>query len=221
MNRLSIRTIGSIFFLANGCATSSVTAFRDPNYQEAVFQNIAVISFGMTFEGASKMERGVCSKIAPVPCIGGKDIFPPTREYSNEEIATTLKNRNFDAVLAIILTEDESATAYVGTITSATGAASTTASASGSGNFATVNANTQFAGSAVSTPMYETTRMAFGELALIDLTKGAIAWRGQIKTSGKGGFLSTSDSAFLLSATGEISSQIKQSGLFIINEEND
>lgn len=62
MSRLCILALS---FTVAGCATSRLTAFRDPAYADARFAKIAVFALGMTLESAVQVERQVCQKLAP------------------------------------------------------------------------------------------------------------------------------------------------------------
>ena len=144
--------------------------------------------------------------------MSSRQLFPPTRNYTEEDLAEALRQNEVDSILVISLTSDQSVTNYLGTVSNSFGTATTTANVNNFGNTATVNANTSYSGTTTSTPMYERKRMAFGDVALYDASNGAIAWRGQIKTSGSG-MLSTTDGAFLASASGEIAAKLFASGL--------
>jgi hypothetical protein len=170
----------------------------------------------MTLEAAAEAERLMCEKMAPTPCIPGKTILPPTRPYTAEEVQEYLGRTNVDAVLIAALVADQSDTQYFGTVTSSN--ASAVGSASGTmnfyGNTAYWNGSSYSSASAqsVSTPIYGFSRLAFGQLGIFERATGSIAWRGEMKISGRG-LLNTSDSAFIDSATSKIAKDLKASGL--------
>lgn len=108
------------------CATSKVTAFRDPAYTAARFGSIAVFSQGTALDASVEVERQLCAKLSPTPCTMGKSILPPTRAYSADEALRHLEESGVDAVLITVLVSDQSDTRYFGTITTSTASASAT-----------------------------------------------------------------------------------------------
>lgn len=198
------------------CATSRITAFRDPAYLTTRFEKIVVFGLGMNLDAAVGVERQICQKLAPTPCLPGKSILPPTRAYSSDEAAEYLRRSGADAILIAALVSDRSDTRYFGTYTTSTASAST--NASGTINF---YGNTAFwsglsqgsaFGQTISTPIYGYSRVAFGQLGLFDRATGSIAWRGEIRIEGRG-LLNITDDVFISSATSKIADEIKSAGL--------
>src|SRR4030042_471532 len=100
-----------VLFLTN-CATSKVTAFRDPAYATKRFKAIVVFAEGIVLDAAVEVEQQVCKKVAPTPCVSGKTVLPPTRQYSANEAQKYLSRTGADGVLVIALTSDKSAKQY-------------------------------------------------------------------------------------------------------------
>jgi hypothetical protein len=67
-------------------------------------------------------------------------------------------------------------------------------------------------GQSLSTPFYGFSRIAFYQLGLFDLASGDIAWRGEIRTEGKGA-ANVTNSVFIRSVTSEVANELKASGL--------
>lgn len=205
----------------SACATSSVTAFKDPAFSSTAFGRVGVFAVGMNLDAAVEVERQVCEKLAPTPCEQGKQVVPPTRQFTGEEVQQMLGARGIDAVLIVGLISDQADTRYAGSVANASTYSTTTASTAGNvsvyGNTGwyngTTNASTTTTGSATSTPIYNYSRLAFGDLGLYDAATGAIAWRGQVKISGQG-MLNVTDRAFISSATSGIAKELKASGFF-------
>ena len=164
-------------FILPGCAHSEITAFRDLAFATKQFESIVVFAQGMTLDNAVEFERQLCEKVAPTPCVSGQSVLPPTRQYTAEEVQHYLAQSGADGVLFIGLVADQTDTRYMGTITSS--------SASGSINFYGNSAYWSSTGQSASTPVYSSIRVAFGQLALFDRRSGDIAWRGEIKVTGK------------------------------------
>jgi hypothetical protein len=187
-----------------GCTTSTVTAFRDPAYETARFSRLAVFAHGMNLGAVVQVERQVCQKVAPTPCRSGRSILPPTREYSVEAAAQFLDRSGVDAVLVAALVSDQSETRYFGTITTSTATLNFYGNTALWTGVASVRS--------VSTPTYGYSRVAFGQLGLFDRATGNIVWRGEIRVTGQGA-LSTTDDAFIGSATSQIAAELKAAGL--------
>ena len=170
----------------------------------------------MALEASLEIEQQICAKLAPTPCVVGKTILPPTRQYSSEEASEYLRRSGADAVLFATLVADQSDTRYFGTITTSTAEAS--GSASGTvdfyGNTAYWNGSSygSATGQSVSTPIYGLSRDAFGQLGLFNASKGAIVWKGEIHIRGHG-LLNITDSAFIGSASSKIAAELKSAGL--------
>lgn len=202
--------------LLSGCATSKITAFRDPAFATKQFTALVVFAQGMALDASVEVERLICEKVAPTPCVSGKSVLPPTRQYTADEVEKYLQASGADAVLIIALVADQSDTRYFGTITTSSTSASATASGSMNfyGNTAYWNgaAYGSASGQSVSTPLYGYSRVAFGQLGLFDRLTGNVAWRGEIRVQGNG-LLNVTDSAFISSATSKIAHELKAAGL--------
>jgi hypothetical protein len=202
--------------LADGCASARLTAFRDPAYPDRRFKNIAVFALGMYLDNAIEVENQLCHKIAPAPCVSGKTVLPPTRVYSNAEIAQYLARDNIDGVLFIVLGDDRSASQYLGTTVSGSSTSITTQSGNVNlyGNTALWNAASQTTTSqqSTATAAYQETRTAHAEIGLFDRVSGNIVWRGEMRVSGQGE-ANTTDKAFIRAGTNELAAKLKAAGL--------
>ena len=203
-------------FLLSSCATSKITAFRDPAFATKHFSSLVVFAQGMALDSSVKVEKMICNKLFPAPCKSGKSILPPTRQYTAAEVAKYLEDSGSEAVLIVALVADRSNTQYFGTFTTSTASASATSSGPinfyGNHAFWTGTATGYASGQSVSLPVYGYSRVAFGQLGLFDRPTGHIAWRGEINVTGQGA-LNITDDAFISSATSEISRELKESGL--------
>jgi hypothetical protein len=214
MRRLTL--LGMVLLLVAGCATSQVTAFRDPGYASARFDRLAVFALGLNLGATVAVERQLCQKLAPTPCVPGSSILPPTRTYNADEAARYLEGSGVDAVLLAALVSDRSDTRYFGTVTSSTasGSYTTTGTINLYGTYGVLNASSY--GSAtvrtLSTPIYGYSRVAFGQLGLFERTSGNLVWRGEIRVSGQG-LLGITDEAFINSATSKVAEELKAAGL--------
>jgi hypothetical protein len=210
-----------IFFLISvlllsSCATSKITAFRDPAFATKHFSSLVVFAQGMALDSSVEVERMICNKVAPTPCKSGKSVLPPTRQYTGADVAKYLEDSGAEAVLIIALVADRSNTQYFGTFTASMASASATSSGTinfyGNNAFWNGTTNGSASGQSVSMPVYGYSRVAFGQLGLFDRLTGNIAWIGEIRVEGQGA-LNTTDDAFINSATSKIATELKTSGL--------
>jgi hypothetical protein len=199
-----------------GCAKAQLTAFRDPAFPQTRFDRLAVFAIGMELANAVEVERQVCSRITPSPCVQGKSILPPTRAYSAGEVTDFLGRAGVDGVLIIALVGDQSDSRYLGAISSTTGQSTTSSSGSVNlyGNSALWNGSTQTTASAqsVSTPVYNNKRIAFAQVGIFERTTGKIAWRGELKLSGQGEY-NISDKVFIKSGAKRLAEELRANGL--------
>ena len=214
MRRLGL--LLAVLALMSGCATSRVTAFRDPAYPAARFDRLAVFALGMNLGAAVAVERQLCEKLAPTRCIPGSSVLPPTRVYSGDEAARYLENSGANAVLLASLMADRSAARYFGTVTASTvsGTTTTTGTVNLYGDTGVWSASSYGTASVrtVSTPVYGYSRVAFGQLGLFERASGNLVWRGEIRIAGQG-LLSVTDEAFISSATSAVAEELKAAGL--------
>ncbi|HET9982769.1 MAG TPA: hypothetical protein VFQ38_04265 [Longimicrobiales bacterium] len=193
-----------------------MTAFRDPVYANAQFSKVIVFGRGMHLEAATEVERQLCRKLAPTPCVPGTSVLPPTRAYSADEVNERLAYSGADGVLIVSLVADAADTRYVGTLTnssaSATGTSSGTANLYGNTAYWRGTSSAYASSSTVSTPVYNYSREARALLAFYERRNGSMVWSGELRTSGKG-ILSVSDGQFIRSATSKIASDVKAARL--------
>lgn len=201
---------------ASACASAKLTAFRDPAYPDRRFNKIAVFALGMYLENAIAVEGQVCEKVAPAPCVPGKKVLPPTRDYSSAEAAEYLGNANVDGILIVVLGDDQSVSRYLGSIASSSANSSGTQSGSVNvyGNAAIWNSSSQRTATtqSVATPVYGYSRTARAAVGLFERATGAVVWRGEMKVSGQGEY-NVSDRSFIRAATNELASQLKHAQL--------
>jgi hypothetical protein len=202
-----------------GCATSKITAFRDPAFATKQFTAVVVFVHGMPDSVGFEFERQICKDLAPTPCDPGKSVLPPTRQYSQytvDEVKKYLKASGADAILVIARVADQSDTRYFGTIADLSSSASATASSSLNfyRNVALWGGAAGGAAPGAPAPVseYSYSRVAFGQLGLFDRQSGDIAWLGKILVGGNSRDSITPE-AFMYSAAIKIARELKASKL--------
>lgn len=204
-----------VLMSALACARSRLTAFRDPSAATASYSRLAVFALGMDLDNAVEVERQLCARLEPSPCVAGKSVVPPTRAYAAKEVAALLERANVDGVLVVTLVADQSSSRYVGTTTNTTGQVSTTTSGSANlyGNTAYWNGSSQtsVAMQSTSTAEYVTTRAAVADVGLYNRETGQVSWRGELKLASQG--ILATDGGFIRAATSRLAKALRTQGL--------
>lgn len=94
--------LGSIFFI--GCATTNTTSFTDPNFKNKSFQKLCISADFSDLQYKQKLEnelRSYFSK-AGINVVTGTQVFPPTREWSEEAMQNSLQENSVDGFLLIV-----------------------------------------------------------------------------------------------------------------------
>jgi hypothetical protein len=86
-----------------GCASTSLTSFRDPAFADARFGKVAVLASGVQLDDRIALENRMVGalrnkRIAAEAVIR---LFPPTRQISDEDLRTALLAEGYDAILYI------------------------------------------------------------------------------------------------------------------------
>jgi hypothetical protein len=218
-----MRIIGSILAVAallTGCASTRVTAFRDPDFADKHYTHVAVFALGAPLALAQDMEGKLCNSMAPTGCTPGLNILPPTRQYSADEVAALIARHGADAILVITMGADRSDSGVIGYQTfssaQATGSATTTGTVSVYGNAGTyqgtTNGSASATGQSTTIPIMYFSRAAAGTVVMLDAASGKTAWRGEMQTTGHG-MLNVTDDAFTSSESKEIAGQLRSAGL--------
>lgn len=158
-----------------GCASTSMTSFRDPSFAKKTFHRILVVSPFADLESRTKAEAVFVERLAKYSVEGILSIrvFMPTRTYTNEELLKFLSEHMIDGVLLVTLTDAYTAQAYVPTSSSTYGQATLT------GNTVNYSAHTQqYGGYYISKP-----RVRY-EIRLYDVLTGNTAWVATSLTRG-------------------------------------
>jgi hypothetical protein len=217
MRRITCLLISA--YLLSGCATTKITASRNPSFATKQFTSIVVFAHGMAPAYCIVFEKQMCVDFAPIPCQPGTSVLPPTRQYrlyTADQVEKYLKNSGADAILVIARVRDQSETRYFGTMADLSSSASTTAS--GSINFYR-NANLWGGiegdlgvGALETIPGTTYSGVAFGQVGLFDRQSGDIVWLGKMLVGGRS-IDSIQPEAFMYSSTLKIARELKASGL--------
>jgi hypothetical protein len=96
--------------LLPGCAraVTRVTAFKDPEFAERVYQRLLVTAEDVSLDVRNAVEIAVAEELnhAGTEALVGASVLLPTRKYSEEQKAGLLRERAVEGELAIRLTHE-------------------------------------------------------------------------------------------------------------------
>lgn len=106
--------LGFLLFLF-GCASTRMTSFKDPDYQNTKFKRILVVANTNDLEVRQKLEFKMVEAFseAGVYALESYKLFPPTRELTDEEKVDLLLKNDIDAFLLISVGESGVSEVYV------------------------------------------------------------------------------------------------------------
>jgi hypothetical protein len=178
-----------------GCASTKLTAYTDPAFQNAPYRNFVAHATNGDLETQRLFSSKACEALRSrkATCTPALDIFPPTRQYTDGEVTKTLKARGVDGYLLIAIGGGSSSSQYLG-----------------SQSLATVNAyGTSI--SSTNVAAYSHARQQSYDLVLIDIATQERAWVGGARVSGQGA-LNVTDEAFASSLSIELVTALRKAG---------
>lgn len=106
--------LGFLLFLF-GCASTRMTSFKDPDYQNTEFKRILVVANTNDLEDRQKLEFKMVEAFseAGVYALESYKLFPPTRELTDEEKVDLLLKNDIDAFISISVGESGVSEVYV------------------------------------------------------------------------------------------------------------
>jgi hypothetical protein len=104
-------TLFSLF----GCASTKMTSFKDPAFQSVSFKRILVVANTSDLEWRRKIEARMVQAFREVGvfAIEGVQLFPPTRELTDDEKVNILLQNNIDAYVSVSVGESGVKEVYV------------------------------------------------------------------------------------------------------------
>ncbi len=96
-----------LFLLILGCASTRMTSFKDPDYQNKEFKRILVVANTNDLEVRQKLESKMVEEFSKVGVhsLESYKLFPPTRELTNVEKVDLLLKNNIDSFISISVGE--------------------------------------------------------------------------------------------------------------------
>ena len=94
-------------FILVSCASTKMTSFKDPDYQNAKFKKILIVANTNDLQDRQKIESKMVEAFTEngVFALESYKLFPPTRELTDEEKVDLLLKNNIDAFISISVGE--------------------------------------------------------------------------------------------------------------------
>ena len=102
-------------FIIVSCASTKMTSFKDPDYQNTKFKRILIVANTNDLQDRQKLESKMVEafKENGVFALESYKLFPPTRELTDEEKVDLLLKNNIDAFISISVGESGVNEVYV------------------------------------------------------------------------------------------------------------
>jgi hypothetical protein len=93
----------SLGAILNSCVTTKTTSYSDPDFKGVKFTKLCIYADVQDLESRKKMESSVTEKLreAGILAYSGTDMFPPTRDWSDDAIRSELQKQNIDGYLLL------------------------------------------------------------------------------------------------------------------------
>jgi hypothetical protein len=102
-------------FILVSCASTKMTSFKDPDYQNAKFKRILIVANTNDLQDRQKLESKMVEAFTEngVFALESYKLFPPTRELTDEEKVDLLLKNDIDAFISISVGESGVDEVYV------------------------------------------------------------------------------------------------------------
>ncbi len=199
----------SLIFL-NNCASTNLTSFKDPDYLTADFKRILILVNSNDLEKRLKLEIAMVQAFegTGIYALEGFNLFPPTRNLTDEEKVTLLIENRIDAFISVLVGESGVEEVYIPPTSSST---KTKGNVSVLGNRATYeekSKTTYQGGYTLNKPWAEF------ETRLYDVSNGRMVW---ISASFTGGNAFANFNTVINSFSQEVVNRLENEELILTN----
>ena len=197
-----------LFSLVLGCASTNITSFKDPAYQNTAFKQILIIANTSNLQSRQMLESQMVEAFKGIGIDAMKSIllFPPTRTLSNEQKVELLLRYEIDAFLSIDVGERGVQNVYVPPTGSTTKTKGEVSVYGNRAEYEEKSTTTVQGGYSISKPWAEF------QINLYDVSSGSIAWIASSHTGGNG---YASFTTVINSFCEKVVDQLKQDSLII------
>jgi hypothetical protein len=213
-----------------GCATAQLYAYKNPELAGTQYPRVAVYVNSFDLGLRQRLESRVCQTLAPTPCTPVGELVFPGSVPDLDGLLDALEAKGQPAVLVIQIGQDQShervGAVLSNTVSSASGSAYTQGQRQGQwqphpygGGTYTGQAQArtwaQASGSAttITAPIMYYSRHAQGDVMVLDVHTGKVAWKGSLVTQGEGA-LAVTEASFERAQAVHLAQSLHASGLF-------
>lgn len=199
-----------IYVLANlyGCASTNMTSFTDPDFQSIKFKRILVVANVADLQWRQTIESRMVEAFRPVDVEAFESLrlFPPTRNFTNEEKIDLLNRYKIDGYITINVGESGVQSVYVpptGSTTKTKGEVTVTGNRA---QYEGKSTTTNYGGYTLNKPW------AQFQTKLFDVSSGSTAW---VASSYTGGNAYANLNTVINSYCDKVVDKLKEDGLVI------
>jgi len=158
----------------SGCISTNVKGYTGQDYHGYKIRKAVVRAPDAGFEFGELMEHSIIEELgdAGVKAESFLKMFPPTRQWTNEQVVDTLRKQGYDAIMTVSLKGSDTTSNTIGYINSGT--------ASVYGNTAYYNGS--------STAITTFHRYTSTHIKVYNVDSGRVVWVGDARTSAGGLF---------------------------------
>ena len=115
MNSIKYFLISVLIIFIVGCASTKMTSFKDPDYQNTEFKRILVVANTSDLEDRQKLESKMVEAFTEIGvyALESYKLFPPTRELTDEQKVDLLLKNNIDSFISISVGESGVSAVYI------------------------------------------------------------------------------------------------------------
>jgi hypothetical protein len=191
-----------------GCASTKITSFKDPDYQNTNFKRILIVANTNDIENRQLLETKMVESFSKegIFALESYKLFPPTREFTGDEKVSLMLKNNIDAYISISVGESGVSQVYIPQTSSTTKTEGNVNVYGNSANYKQKSTTTYDEGYTVEKPWAKITTN------LYDVSNGKMAW---IATSYTGGNAYASKKTIVNSYSNKIVEKLLEEGLVI------
>ncbi|GIU70438.1 MAG: hypothetical protein KatS3mg002_1674 [Candidatus Woesearchaeota archaeon] len=168
------------FLFFSGCASTNITSFKDPDYENAKFNKILVLANTTDLSDRKELESYMVSEFSNFGIIAMESfrLFPPTRNLSDQEMIDLLLKNHIDAIITINVGESGVEEVYIPRTGSETKTKGQVNTYGNTANYKEKSTTTYYGGYTQKKPWAEF------ETKLFDVSNGNLVWIASSFTGG-------------------------------------
>lgn len=201
--------VAGVLLFLSGCASTSVTAYKDPNFASKTYESLAIYANTENLEWRQSLEQTMVAEINKRGgyAVPSMSLIPPTRDYEPGEAARILfRENNIGGLITIKVGDSGVQQQWIPQTGSTTTSSGTVSTYGNTGTYSGTSSTTYQGGYNVNKPW------AKMSTELIDLESGKKVW---VASSHTGGNAYASFNTIRKSYCKKIANELQKAGLFI------